>query len=109
MNYRKGRFRKEQIKMEVKIRKWGNSQGILLPMKVLNAVGIDKENDRLNLEIGDNQKIVLEKIEKKEKPLTIKDVIKGFDSESYWAEWEKEHPNQSKEVSFGKPVGKEIF
>lgn len=93
--------------MIVKIRKWGNSQGILLPKKVLNAVGIDYTNDDLNLEITQNQEIMLKKMEKK--PLNIDDVIKDFDFDDYWSEWDKEHPNQSKEMSFGKPVGKELF
>ncbi len=35
--------------------------------------------------------------------------FEGFDYEAYWEKWEKEHPNQSKEIDWGKPVGREIW
>lgn len=92
--------------MKVKIRKWGNSQGIRLPKYVLNAIGVDNIDEDLNLEITKNKKIVMEKAKK---PITIDDLFKDFDYKSYWENWEKEHPNESKEVNFGNPVGKEIF
>lgn len=92
--------------MRIKVKKWGNSQGILLPKHVLSAIGVDKVDEDLNLEITKNKKIVLKKAEK---PITIDDLFNDFDYKSFWSNWDKEHPNQSKEVNFGKPVGKEIF
>lgn len=35
--------------------------------------------------------------------------FEGFDYEAYWKKWEREHPNQSKEIDWGKPVGREIW
>ncbi|WP_270515568.1 hypothetical protein [Lactobacillus johnsonii] len=35
--------------------------------------------------------------------------FEGFDYEAYWKKWEKEHPNQSKEIDWGKPIGREIW
>lgn len=92
--------------MKVKLRKWGNSQGIMLPKYVLSAIGVDSIDVDLNLEITKNKRIVLKKAES---PITIDNLFKDFDYKSYWENWEEEHPNQSKEVNFGKPVGKEIF
>ena len=36
-------------------------------------------------------------------------LFEGFDYETYWNEWEKEHPGESKELDWGGPVGKEEF
>ena len=80
--------------MEVTIRKWGNSQGIILPKKLLNEIGVTGANEVLDLIIEGN-KIVLQK---KDKPLTINDVVKDFDANKYWEMWYEEHPNQSKEL-----------
>lgn len=87
------------------VRKWGNSQGITLPRKVLSSIGINHVNEELSLEINNNKEIVLKKVNN---PLTIEDLTNGFDYKSYWSKWEEEHPNQSKELNFGKPVGREI-
>lgn len=46
---------------------------------------------------------------KKNNEPQIDQLFKDFDYQKYWADWEKEHPNQSKEYNFGKPVGKEIW
>ena len=66
--------------MEVTIKKWGNSQGIILPKKLLNVIGVTGANEVLDLTIEGN-KIVLQK---KDKPLTINDVVKDFDANKYW-------------------------
>lgn len=92
--------------MKVRVKKWGNSQGVILPKHVLSAIGVENVDVDLNLEITKNKKIVLKKAEK---PITIDDLFKDFDYKKYWSNWEKEHQNQSKEVNFGEPVGKEIF
>lgn len=43
----------------------------------------------------------------------LKQVVANYyDVELYptvWEKWEKEHPNQSKEIDWGKPVGREIW
>lgn len=91
--------------MKVTVRKWGNSQGITLPKKVLSSIGINHIDEELSLEIVNNQEIVLKKAKR---PITIEDLAKNFDYKSYWSKWEEEHPNQSKELNFGKAVGREI-
>lgn len=91
--------------MKVTVKKWGNSQGIRLPKYVLKAIGVTDVNTELDLTINNNNEIVLEK---SKKPLTIDKLFEGFDYEKYWADWDKEHSNQSKEVDFGKPIGKEL-
>lgn len=91
--------------MKVTVKKWGNSQGIRLPKYVLNAIGVDDINTELTLTINNNKEIVLEKAKNS---LTIDKLFEGFDYKKYWTDWDKEHPNQSKEVNFGKPVGKEV-
>lgn len=42
-------------------------------------------------------------------PKSLKELFKGFDYKKYWAEWDKQHPNESKGIDLGKPQGKEIF
>ena len=85
--------------MKVTVKKWGNSQGIRLPKYVLKAIGVTDVNTELTLTINNNKEIVLEKAKE---PLTIDKLF-----EKYWADWDKEHSNQSKEVDFGKSMGKE--
>lgn len=91
--------------MKVILKKWGNSQAIILPKAVLKEVGITDTNTDLTLRTNKNKEIVLKKAKE---PLTIDKLFKGFDYEKYWADWDKEHPNQSKEVDFGKSIGKEV-
>ena len=91
--------------MKVTLKKWGNPQAIILPKVVLEEVGITDTNTDLTLRINKNKEIVLKKAKE---PVTIDKLFEGFDYEKYWADWDKEHPNQSKEVDFGKPVGKEL-
>lgn len=91
--------------MKVTLKKWGNSQAIILPKAILEEVGITDTNTDLTLRINKNKEIVLKKAKE---PVTIDKLFDGFDYEKYWADWDKEHPNQSKEVDFGKPVGKEL-
>lgn len=91
--------------MKVTVKKWGNSQGIRLPKYVLKAIDVTDVNTELTLTINNNKEIVLEKADK---PLTIDKLFEGFDYEKYWADWDKEHANQSKEVDLGKSIGKEV-
>lgn len=91
--------------MKVTLKKWGNSQAVILPKYVLKEVGITDTNTDLTLRINKNKEIVLKK---SKQPLTIDKLFEGFDYEKYWADWDKEHPNQSKEVDLGKSIGKEV-
>ena len=53
-----------------------------------------------------NDEIILKK---QKKPTSLKELFKDFDYKKYWSDWEKEHPNQSKELDTSGPVGRELF
>ena len=42
-------------------------------------------------------------------PKSLKELFNGFDYKKYWTEWDKQHPNESKEIDWGKPQGKKIW
>ena len=42
-------------------------------------------------------------------PKSLKELFNCFDYKKYWTEWDKQHPNESKEIDWGKPQGKEIW
>ena len=41
------------------------------------------------------------------KESSLSKLFKNFDYKKYWEEWNKEHPDQSKEIDWGEPVGRE--
>ena len=43
------------------------------------------------------------------KTKNLKELFEGFDYKKYWAKWEKEHPNESREIDWGEPKGREIW
>lgn len=90
---------------QVTLKKWGNSHGIRLSKTILNEAHITPD-DILNVKIDKNKNIILEK---RKKPQNLKELFDGFDYKKYWVEWEKEHPNESKEYDWGEPQGREIF
>lgn len=90
---------------QIKLKKWGNSQGIRLPKSILTEAQV-KPDDTFIVRIDKNKNIILEK---KKKPQNLKELFDGFDYKKYWADWEKEHPNESREIDWGEPQGREIF
>lgn len=92
--------------MEVVLKKWGNSRGIILPKAVLKEIGIADANANFSLKVNKNKEIILKR---KKSELSIDSLFEGFDYKKYWSNWEKAHPNQLKEDDWGVPVGKEIF
>lgn len=88
--------------MEIKLQKWGNSQGIRIPKTLLNQLGIT-EKATFKIEVSENKIILTKKQESK-----LSQLFEGFDYESYWEEWNKQHPGESKEIDWGDSVGKEI-
>ena len=80
--------------MEVKVQKWGNSNGIRIPSSILKELGITV-NDILSLKQEDNRIV----IEKKKKKTTLKDRFKNYKG-----------PNLAKDFSWDdEPRGKEIW
>lgn len=88
---------------ELVLKKWGNSQGIRLSKSLLKELGVTNNNATFEAEV-ENNTLVLKK--KKESKLAQR--FEGFDYKKYWADWNKKHPNESKEVDWGEPMGKEI-
>lgn len=89
--------------MEITLQKWGNSQGIRLSKSLLKDLGITTEKATFEVKIKDKELILRRKKESK-----LAQRFEGFDYEAYWDNWDKEHPNESKEADWGKPVGKEV-
>ena len=46
---------------------------------------------------------------KKDEPKSLKELFQNFDYKKYWSDYEKENPGKSKEMDWGKPVGREVF
>lgn len=80
--------------MEIRIQKWGNSDGIRIPSSILKSLNI-KTNDILNIE-QDNDKIIIS-IPKKKK-ISLEDRFKKYHGK-----------NLAKEFSWDDNVGKEIW
>jgi antitoxin MazE len=80
--------------MTLKVRKWGNGYGILLPKMILQKMQI-QENQHLDFVFKDND-LVLQKVEAKE--YSLEDIIKK-------AKVKKSHP----ETDWGSDVGQEVW
>lgn len=69
-----------------------------------SAITVKIDSEQIYPEIDKAlRKYLKEKIESR-----LAQRFEGFDYKAYWAKWEKEHPGQSKEVDWGKAVGKEL-
>lgn len=79
--------------MEIKIQKWGNSDGIRIPRNILKSLNI-KTNDILNIEEV-NKKIIISIPEKKK--VSLEEKFKEYKGK-----------NLSKDFSWDESVGKEI-
>ena len=78
----------------VKLTKWGNSQGVLIPKRYCEQLGL-KVGDQISITV-DNNKIVLS------------GPYEDGSLEARYARWDgKGHA--IKEVDWGKPVGKEVW
>lgn len=80
--------------MEVRIQKWGNSDGIRIPSSILKVLNI-KTNDILNIEQEDDKIII--SIPKK-KRISLADKFKVYRGK-----------NLAKDFSWDESVGKEIW
>jgi antitoxin MazE len=87
--------------MQMRIAKWGNSQGIRLSKKLLAGIGIDdplKQQVKVSI---DNNKLIIEKAPKISK---LADRFKDFDLREY-----RNANNESKEFEWGSNAGKELI
>lgn len=95
--------------MQLTLKPWGNSQGIMISKSILKELGINKKEAVFNYKVK-NGKLILEKDQKlKPQFKSMEEFIGNFDYNKYWDDWEQEHPGESKEYDWGAPVGKEII
>lgn len=83
--------------MNVTIKKWGNSQGIILPKMVLSSLGIEVD-DEIYLEVNDG-KIILSKPKKIDdySDLILEDLIKnGYEGKELLSEFRRVKENMPK-------------
>ena len=85
--------------MNITIKKWGNSQGIIIPKIVLSALGFNVD-DELKLDVEDDR-IILSKAENFDdfSDLILEDLIKsGFEGEELLTEFKRVKKNMPKAV-----------
>ncbi|MDF7638675.1 AbrB/MazE/SpoVT family DNA-binding domain-containing protein [Lactobacillus sp. ESL0791] len=90
--------------MQVLMKKWGDSRGIRVPKDILDKLEISSDRATFDISV-ENNKLILTPI-KKESALMKR--FSDFDYETYWDAWEDKHPQQSKELDWGKPQGQEV-
>lgn len=78
------------------IQKWGNSQGIRIPKRLLDSLQWHK-GEKIILSTKDN-KLLIEQAPQNQRK-NIKELFKGFNPENY----------SPCEVDWGKPVGEELW
>ena len=85
--------------MEVRLQKWGNSDGIRIPSSILKSLNL-KTNEKVDL-IQDHDKIIISKQSKKHK--TLEERFEEFNKLS------NEEKGSIKAFDWGEDVGKENF
>lgn len=85
--------------MRINIRRWGNSNAIRLPQKLLSSLGDNYNSFSAKVEDG---KILLTPI-KKDRVKNLEEIFKDFDVDRYFSE--KDVDNL--EMDWGKPQGLE--
>ena len=78
------------------IKKWGNSQGIIIPKYLLNSLKWQTD-EKITLRIEDKKILIEQAPENQYK--NIKELFKGFNLKNY-----KPH-----EIDWGKPAGDELW
>jgi len=80
--------------MEVKLQKWGNSNGIRIPNFILKALNL-KPNDKVEIR-EENDQIIISKVKKQN--LSLEERIKQYKG-----------PNLAQDFCWDEPKGKEIW
>lgn len=80
--------------MEVRLQKWGNSNGIRIPNIILKTLNL-KTNDKVEIR-EENEQIIISKVKKR--PVSLEERIKSYKG-----------PNLAKDFSWDEPQGKEIW
>jgi len=79
--------------MLTKLQKWGNSQGIRIPKKILEDFG-GSEGDNLDISVVDN-KIIIKRTHKLENKFSLNNLLRDYKA------------TDEQELEWGNPVGKE--
>ncbi|MBQ3469338.1 MAG: AbrB/MazE/SpoVT family DNA-binding domain-containing protein [Bacilli bacterium] len=79
--------------MEVKLQRWGNSNGIRIPNIMLKTLNL-KANDMVNIEQVDDRIIIT----KPNNKISLKELFDNYDG-----------PNLTEEFSWDDPVGEELW
>lgn len=84
----------------LKVKKWGNSNGIRIPKNVMQFLGIHTDdNITIATEVVDGKKrIVIESVGAP-KEYTVAELFKDYEG----------GPFQSEVIDFGEPIGKELW
>lgn len=80
--------------MEVKLQKWGNSDGIRIPSNILKALNL-KTNDKVDLNFQEDKIIISKPLKKK---LSLEEKFLNYKG-----------TNLAKEFSWDEPKGKELW
>ena len=85
--------------MEIRIQKWGNSDGIRIPSSILKSLDL-KTNDKVRL-IEEDDKIIISKFKKKH--LTLEDRFELFEKSNNYEN------SIVESYDWGEDLGKEII
>lgn len=80
--------------MEVRLQKWGNSNGIRIPNIILKTLNL-KPNDKVEIR-EENEQIIISKVKKQS--MTLEERIRNYKG-----------PNLVSDFSWDEPQGKEIW
>lgn len=88
--------------MTTTIKKWGNSQGIIIPKTILAKMRIDQpEQTRISMHVDEAGDLIIRKVSKKSK---LEKRFEGFDLDAYYQQYGKET-----ELDWGHSVGDEVL
>lgn len=87
--------------MDTKIKRWGNSQGVIIPKTILAKMKIDEpEGQPVNLEVEGNRLVITKQTGESK----ISRLFDGFDLDAYYQE-----NGAPSELLGGTAVGKELL
>ncbi|WP_429971269.1 AbrB/MazE/SpoVT family DNA-binding domain-containing protein [Fructilactobacillus sp. Tb1] len=89
----------------LKLRRFGNSNGIIIPKTILKQIGIvDVTDQKFNINVDSNDGSIILSKKRRNKADEFDALFDNFDLKGY----EKNNPDEFKEA-WGKPVGKEVI
>lgn len=84
----------------LKVKKWGNSNGVRIPKNVMQFLGIHTDDTiTIDTEIVDGRKRIVIESASAPKEDTIAELFKDYEGGSF----------KSEVIDFGEPIGKELW